>query len=362
MDFKQLRSLKSAKCVLCGKPVNVLKEHKNMAGILNEYTGKELETPLCTECFELLRHVKRVNLISKGRFSPETGINLMAAYKSEKRAELMKMISSSTPPWMKEEVSRFLKGADFVCSQYDSYGTVLKSAYSKIELALEQLPAQTKNLGSSTFATDGKSLYYMQYGMPICHNEELDQIKDIQDRINITKELTENVLNKEYLIQSILVENIVYFQEKGDVQYSTDVSGGGGGEVSVGGALIGGMLFGAAGAIVGSRAGENSKIKDIKSEAVEHDNRYVVIRYKDQTGKTVEKKCGYGYYDVFNELIPEKEYSYIRLHSGKSDISSSASSGGIPVEELKKLKELLDAGVINEDDFEKTKKRLLQID
>ncbi|HAU85509.1 MAG TPA: hypothetical protein DCW90_08410 [Lachnospiraceae bacterium] len=362
MDFKQLKSLKSAKCVLCGKPVNMLKEHKNMAGILDRYSGQELQTPLCTQCFELLRHTKRVNLIAEGGFSPETGINLMNAYKSEKRNLLINSVNSTTLPWMKQEVDSFINGADTVCKQYDSYSQVLQSVYEKVMIAAKQLPEQVVSIGSSTFATDGNHLYYMPYGLPIYHSKELEQIKDIKDRINLTRELTENVLNKEFLIQSITIDNIIYFQEKGDLQYSTDISGGGGGDANIGGAMLGGILFGVAGAIVGSHTGENSKIKAIKSNAVEHDNRYTSIRYIEQNGKTVEKKCRYEYYDVFNELIPEKEYSYIQLHTNASNHDTPSKSNGIPVEELKKLKELLDAGIINEDDFEKTKKRLLQID
>ena len=355
MDFKQLKSLKSAKCVLCGKPVNMLKEHKNMAGILDRYSGQELQTPLCTQCFELLRHTKRVNLIAEGGFSPETGINLMNAYKSEKRNLLINSVNSTTLPWMKQEVDSFINGADTVCKQYDSYSQVLQSVYEKIMIAAKQLPEQVVSIGSSTFATDGNHLYYMPYGLPIYHSKEVEQIKDINDRINLTKELTKNVLEKEFLIQSIPVDSIIYFQEKGDIQYSTDISGGG---TNVGQAALGGLLFGAVGAIVGAKMGE----KNITSQAVEHDNRCTAIRYIDQSGKNIEQKCDYAYYKVFNELIPEKEYSYIQLHTNASNHDTPSKSNGIPVEELKKLKELLDAGIINEDDFEKTKKRLLQID
>jgi hypothetical protein len=110
----------------------------------------------------------------------------------------------------------------------------------------------------------------------------------------------------------IPLKDIVYFTEKGEVIQNTSVSGGGS---SLGGAIVGGVLAGGLGAIIGSR-------KKINSEVVTTDNREVYLVYYE--GKTItKKKFGYKMLEVFDKLIPEKNYEFIQLQSLNSNLNKS---------------------------------------
>ena len=77
------------------------------------------------------------------------------------------------------------------------------------------------------------------------------------------------------------LDKIVYFREIGDVQYTTEISGGKvtGGGSSIGGAVVGGLLAGDAGAIIGSR--KKIESEGITTNVVEHDSRQVVLKLTD---------------------------------------------------------------------------------
>jgi hypothetical protein len=110
----------------------------------------------------------------------------------------------------------------------------------------------------------------------------------------------------------IPLKDIVYFTEKGEIIQNTSVSGGGS---SLGGAIVGGVLAGGLGAIIGSR-------KKINSEVVTTDNREVFLVYYE--GKTItKKKFGYEMLEVFDKLIPEKNYEFIQLQSLSSNLNKS---------------------------------------
>jgi hypothetical protein len=110
----------------------------------------------------------------------------------------------------------------------------------------------------------------------------------------------------------IPLKDIVYFTEKGEIIQNTSVSGGGS---SLGGAIVGGVLAGGLGAIIGSR-------KKINSEVVTTDNREVYLVYYE--GKTItKKKFGYEMLEVFDKLIPEKNYEFIQLQSLNSNLNKS---------------------------------------
>ena len=110
----------------------------------------------------------------------------------------------------------------------------------------------------------------------------------------------------------IALKDIVYFTEKGEIIKNSSVSGGGS---SLGGAIVGGVLAGGLGAIIGSR-------KKINSEVVTTDNREVYLVYYE--GKTItKKKFGYEMLEVFDKLIPEKNYEFIQLQSLNSNLNKS---------------------------------------
>jgi hypothetical protein len=102
----------------------------------------------------------------------------------------------------------------------------------------------------------------------------------------------------------IPIDKIVYFSEKGEVIQNTSVSGGGS---SLGGAIVGGVLAGGVGAVIGSR-------KKVESETVTTDNREVILVYYEGE-KLTKKKFSYKTLDVFDQLIPEKNYEFIQMQN-----------------------------------------------
>jgi hypothetical protein len=102
----------------------------------------------------------------------------------------------------------------------------------------------------------------------------------------------------------IPVEKIVYFTAKGELFKNTSVSGGGS---SLGGAIVGGVLAGGVGAVIGSR-------KQVESGIITTDNREVILVYYEGE-KLTKKKFSYETLDVFDQLIPEKNYEFIQMQN-----------------------------------------------
>ena len=316
------------------------------------------ENTLCKECYDMLKNIYNLTKFSeKEYYSTEEQKSMIEAYNKKIRSKVVAKSKTSKVEWFRNESNSLIETADACINTYERYHDILYTVGDIIDVQWNMLPTNRIDYGFSTFSRDDEFLYYMKYGKPLCNNEYLFGIENYNQRAKTSKELMDNVINKSSLVEKIKLENIIYFQEKGDISYSTSVSGGGSKGVSYGRAAIGGVLFGVAGAVVGGMAG--NKTEGISSDIVQHDDRFTVIRYKDSDGKTVERRAIYDYYNLFNTIIPEKEYSYVQLNS---DFDKSVSvNNPLPVEELKKLKELLDIGVITQEEFEQTKKKLLGI-
>ena len=93
-------------------------------------------------------------------------------------------------------------------------------------------------------------------------------------------EFVDNVL---YGIETykIPLSNIISFNRIGDMYTETNITGGGGREVSVTGALVGGILAGGAGAAIGGR----KKVRDVKSTTTVVDKRTTILEI-DYKGKS----------------------------------------------------------------------------
>lgn len=120
-------------------------------------------------------------------------------------------------------------------------------------------------------------------------------------------------------ILKIPLDNIIYFKEIGKVDYLAKVNGGkiNGGGVNIDGALAGGMIFGAAGAIVGSQLGTEIQSTDINTTVETVDTRQVSLRYKDSNDKIAEEIYPYEVFDFLMKVIPEKEITIVNLESQK---------------------------------------------
>ena len=110
------------------------------------------------------------------------------------------------------------------------------------------------------------------------------------------------------VIAEIGIEEIRFYRQEGSLHYEQSISGSGGAKNSYGGAIVGGLLFGTAGAVIGSR--KNETPVSISSTTVKHDTRIVALSVKRgirsyNISFPVETE------GTFDWLIPEKQYEYV---------------------------------------------------
>lgn len=158
--------------------------------------------------------------------------------------------------------------------------------------------------------------------------------------------------------QIIKVSDIEYYKIEGNMQYASNVTGGG---ADIEGAIVGGVIAGSAGAVVGGQG-------KVKTEIVKKDARILYICYnKDGVLRTDEISSDNLnlIIDLFHTWIPEKEYQYITAQSAKETAQkkishhSDSAQAGRAYAELKELKELLDMDIITQEEFERKKKQIL---
>ena len=155
----------------------------------------------------------------------------------------------------------------------------------------------------------------------------------------------------EYDPITIPLDEILYYKIEGNVHHLSNVSGGG---VNLQGAVAGAIIGGGAAAIIGSRIGTETT-----TEFVTQDDRKVTL-YVKRDGKletiplsstNVEKTI-----EALRNLIPDKEESVVQMETyAMANTNASISSA----DELKKFKELLDMGVISQEEFDAKKNQLL---
>lgn len=109
-------------------------------------------------------------------------------------------------------------------------------------------------------------------------------------------------------IVEINIKDILYYKSEGTLRYEQQLSGGGGMGINYGSAILGGLLFGQAGAVIGSR--QNEEVKNIESRTIEHDTRLITLAIKVdgnsyQIGFDINSEL------AFDWLIPEKQYDYV---------------------------------------------------
>ena len=180
--------------------------------------------------------------------------------------------------------------------------------------------------------------------------------------------------------KKIPLDQIMFWRVTGDIQYTTSVNSRvSDNSVNLSGAVVGGILAGGAGAVIGSRVG-TEPVK-IDSTTEEHDSRKIEVTMID--GSLLE--FPYHYIDGFNVCIHDKEHEYVRMSnqvnkdpgiSTETDIKDSDSDTGSTEQEEKKeatkngaqfsaadeilkFKELLDKGIITQEEFDMKKKQLL---
>lgn len=165
-------------------------------------------------------------------------------------------------------------------------------------------------------------------------------------------------------VTEIPIDRIQYFTKEGDVQYTSNVSGGGGGGSSLSGAIVGGLIAGDAGAVIGSR----KKTAPIKTEIQTHDTRQTVLRYYDDFGKLeVMTFKGFSAYDFLLSAIPDKDLTTIQLGGNSrqkrpsTDTYSSVPSPGSNNTEskLSRLQDLYLDGQITLEEYKAQRAKIL---
>lgn len=174
-----------------------------------------------------------------------------------------------------------------------------------------------------------------------------------------SEELINSIDNNEpfdNILKSIKIKlkDIRYFGIKGEIENVVNVSGGG---TSYGKAIIGAALFGPVGAIVGSRNKIQTNHEKIDSREVE---------FKYQNGNILETIVfPIELYTGLEQIIPELEENNIKINSAKNNLDKITSNKQDKntkndiLNELIKLKQLLDSGAINEEEFNKLKSEIL---
>ncbi len=136
----------------------------------------------------------------------------------------------------------------------------------------------------------------------------------------------------------------------------------------VGRALVGGALFGNTGAIVGGVTGKKKTNKIIESLIIritvnDIDNPIILLPIISSKTKTSSKE----YTSAFNQaqkiistlnvIANDKKENFIQ----KVEVIETPENGGHdPYEQLKKMKELLDVGIITQEEFDAKKKEILK--
>lgn len=169
-----------------------------------------------------------------------------------------------------------------------------------------------------------------------------------------------------HISKEIDLDEVMYFKVEGEVYREQKISGGGSSDTIVG-TVVGGLVGGTAGAAFGAILDSNDT-KDIKSELVTHDTRKVLLRCKDQ-----EKNLYFRFedFEIFQALIPNKEYDIVEESRKRNLLDAEAPKSQIVVEEttissqmdvieqIKKLSELKEMGILSEEEFNAKKSELL---
>lgn len=148
------------------------------------------------------------------------------------------------------------------------------------------------------------------------------------------------------------------FAEVVDYEYSEDgemITKGGTGR-----AAVGGMLFGATGAVIGGLTGGRRTKSVVRSMKVKISlrNKYVKYCEVELLGGGAECKVG-GMTYTFLKQVADNLLSALDSMVVESQNSSTETSAPSSADEIRKYKQLYDDGIITQDEFEAKKRQLL---
>lgn len=134
---------------------------------------------------------------------------------------------------------------------------------------------------------------------------ENEDIKYLFEPVKFTKYLLMIIPTFEIEILIKDIDEIAYFREEGNVENHQYISGNiSGGGSSIGGAVLGNMVYGDVGALIGSR----KKVEGSLSTRYEkYDDRRIEIVFKDSKKILVSTQC----YEYLLNNLPKKDYETV---------------------------------------------------
>lgn len=190
-----------------------------------------------------------------------------------------------------------------------------------------------------------------------------DEQKSLLDIFSETKQLTPNFLidetNRLILIKAEFGTKQDIFRFENIFNYELFEDGESLTKGGVGSAVAGGLLFGGVGAIVGGATG-GKKTKQIVTEMnvkITLKDSYATNVYAYICGKVKKSSINYTNYKKQAQLIVS-ELQLIIDQNKKTESLSSAQPVSA-ADEILKFKQLLDSGIITQEEFEAKKKQLL---
>lgn len=247
--------------------------------------------------------------------------------------------------YSKKDVSSMMEGIWIILFCSIVVTTVLTAPYFYIKAKLKRRKqikvdkVLKKNYGEK-YSLNGKNFYVKCIESSYYNKEMMDKTLIVWQENELLYFVNQNYKNDIGLI-GINIKDITCFSRYGDLYTSLNINGG---DSSYGRATLGYLFAGPAGAIIASR-------NSISSTTQVHDNRETLLFINEGDN---EKFIFFApeFYDFLMHIMPNKEVNHMLNTESKSKESNK-------LDELSKLAELKEKGIINESEFTKLKNELI---
>lgn len=167
----------------------------------------------------------------------------------------------------------------------------------------------------------------------------------------IPNEVLEDKDPKKIDFFKISIDNIECYGIDGEKYRETKISGGGSGSINYGGAIVGAVLAGAPGMIIGGQR----TVNEVKSELITHDERVTYINYFEDG---VRKKITFllDLHQYLLDMIPHKSDDIVYSKKKALLVNGEEKS---KKDKLQELTDMLNDGLISNDDYESAKRDIL---
>lgn len=353
-------------CALCGKKIAIsewidsglfYKSFEEDLQKANAYEFKKLlgNGNYCYSCMENYRLFKKEeNIEETYRYFKEI-ISFNSAHVNIDINKFDDLIESLYSSYSQKE--KLKKENKFIIQKIDDTVLERRAEFSsKYGGSSWFFPKLSKNGHMGATKNNGNLIMVENWSPTFSFTNEVENSKNIQDNVN-------SMDDEDLFMASIIpLDNIVSFQLIGDVEHVAMVSGGGGGggQPNLRGAAVGGLLFGGAGAIIGAQTG--ICINPISSAIKEFDSRVTLLNLKNAEGQVEIRELPYYYSEVFMKVIPEKEFNFLQANKNAETPAHTQNTPALNmVEEMKQLKELLELGLITQEEYDSKRQQILKL-